>query len=374
MKFGANISDKYKISHIEKGFKPLCFIKSDLLVFDNMSLFLMDLDNYSKIHICDFKTTLKQKLLYKSRLLTRLLRIEPRGVLNIDDNNVLISFKGSIYHLNLKSKKLLSVHRFRNGMSAPLVLTSIKNIAGFDEQYCYGEYFSNHEKKEVKIYGCDKDLLKWRELYRFGKGEINHIHSIIPDSYNNRVWIFTGDFGNAAGIWYTEDNFKTVNRYLYGSQQYRSCVGFPTNNGLIYATDTPMENNYIYIADSNKDIRKLFELEGSSIYGMKMNNNYVFSTAVERHSDGRQGKLSLLSYKRGLGIKSWYSQIVIGNLEEGFVTTAKFKKDLFPMALMQYGTITFPSGNNPTNKIILYGSALKQIDGHLLIIEKKTIN
>lgn len=365
-----NISNRYTTYYSEKGSKPLCFIENDLLVYNNMQLFLLNLNDFSKIHICDFKTTSKQRLMSNSRLLTRLLRLEPRGVVKIDDNNVLISFKGNIYHLRIESKNLELVHEFRKGMSAPLTLTAIKNIEGFDEQYCYGEYFSNPEKEEVSIYGCDKDVLNWHELYKFKKGEINHIHSIIPDPYQNRVWIFTGDFGDAAGIWYTDNNFKTVERYLWGNQQYRACVGFPTNKGLIYATDTPLENNNIYIALPNKELKKLYELKGSSIYGMKMQDNYIFSTAVEGNSDGEQGNFSLLSYKRGKGIKSWYSQVVIGNLEDGFETVASFKKDFLPMGLMQFGTITFPSGNNPTNKLVFYGNSLQRIDGKLMILVK----
>jgi len=182
---------------------------------------------------------------------------------------------------------------------------------------------------------------------------------------------FHSDFGDAACIWYTDDDFKTVKKYLSGSQQYRACVGFPTHEGLIYATDTPLEDNNIYIISKEGEVKKLCEISGSSIYGTNVKDKIVLSTVVEGHADGNQGIWSLVSYKRGKGIKSWYSNLIIGSLEEGFRTIAAYKKDLLPMALMQFGTITFPWDNNPTDKIVIYGNSLKGIDGKLLVLEER---
>ena len=88
-----------------------------------------------------------------------------------------------------------------------------------------------------------------------------------------------------------------------------------TEDGLIYATDTPMETNSIYIVSKDKEIKKLFELEGPSLYGAKYQNKYIFSTVVECDPNEKWGKTDIISYKRGKGIKSWYSHLVIGNLE-----------------------------------------------------------
>lgn len=363
------ISDDYKVIYSTKGHKPLCLIENRLLTYKYGKCYFIDLENFNEEFICDLPLNNRIKFLSKSRLMTRLLRLEPRGVVKVEDNNILFSFKGYIYYLNIKNKVLKPIHKFRKNMSAPLYLTAIKGIKNFTVKYCYGEYFSNPEKNEVSIYGCYENIFDWRELYRFKKGEINHIHSIIPDPYQDRVWIFTGDFGDAASIWYTDDDFKTVQKYLSGDQQYRACVGMPTKEGLIYATDTPLEDNNIYLISRNKRVKKLYELQGSSIYGANFNNKLVLSTVVEGHSDEYQGKLNLISYKRGRGIKSWYSHLVIGNLEEGFKTIGVFKKDLLPMGLMQFGTLTFPYGENFSKKIVMYGISLKSIDGKLIVLE-----
>ena len=40
------------------------------------------------------------------------------------------------------------------------------------------------------------------------------------------------------------------------------------------------------------------------------------------------------------------------------------------MGLFQLGTVIFPQGNNFSNYIILYGCALKHIDGKMLILKR----
>lgn len=271
-----NISDEYNIVFVAKGYKTLCFIDDKLVTYKYGNIFLMDLYDFSKEFICNLCLDKSTLFFSKNRLLTRLLRLEPRGVAKRDNNSILFSLKGYIYHLNIATKESKAIHKFRNNMSALVYLTTIEDLGGFTVKHCYSEYFTNNEKNEISIYGCYGDLSDWREIYRFEKGQINHIHSIIPDPYQKKVWIFTGDFGDAAGIWYTDDDFRTVNRYLFGNQQYRARVGMPTEDGLIYATDTPMETNSIYIVSKDKEIKKLFELEGPSLYVLNIKINIFF--------------------------------------------------------------------------------------------------
>lgn len=366
------VSTDYKIAFKKKNWKPLCHINEKVLIFNKGKFLLLNLNNYETELIYEFKEEALYGYFFKSRILTRLFRLEPRAVLKINQGNILIPLKGKIYHLDIETKKLEEVHQFRREMSAPLNMTKIENISGINRMYCYGEYFSNSEKDEVRIWGCkNEDYDEWQEVYRFKKGEINHIHEIVPDPYKDRIWILTGDYEDSAGIWFTDDGFQTVERYLNGKQKYRSCVAFATPKGLIYATDTPLEENHIYYLTAGKNIEKIHNLEGSSIYGTKIKNDYFFSTTVEGHSDGTEGRFNILSYKRGKGIKSWYSELVIGNPKEGFKCIGRFKKDIWPMGLMQFGTIMFPSGDNQTNKIVLYGSTLKKIDGTLVILENR---
>lgn len=364
------ISEKFNISFIAKRQKPLCFYENNLITYKDAKFYLFDLNTHIFRFICNFNIPLKYKLLGKIRIFERLLRIEPRSAILISEGKIIFSFKGFAYVLDVARKTINKIIEFRNGMSTPLYFTRIDNIDGFENKICYGEYFSNPNKDEVSIYSFDEKTHNTKKLYTFKKGEINHIHNIVPDKYRNRVWILTGDFGDAASIWYTDNDFKTVIKYLYGEQNYRSCALFPLKSGILYATDSQIEENNINFVSIDDQVEKIMGLNGSVIYSSRFEDKFILSTTVESNSYDNSGKLSLVSYKRGNGIKDWYSHLILGDLESGFETIAKFKKDFLPMGLFQFGTITFPSGVNKTGKIIFYGNSLYRIDGKLIILDK----
>lgn len=364
----------YKIEVIGKGYKPLCFVNENLLVYKEGKLYLMDTEDNSFSYITGFKFSLKEKIISKFRILTRLFRMEPRLAIMKTEKEAYVTFKGKIYSLNLEEKTLKEEHSFKVKMSSPLEMINIQGIKGFKNQICYGEYpSSNPNKNEISIYSKEENEKEWKIKYTFPKGKIDHIHSIVSDKYRNRVWILTGDFGTGAGIFYTEDDFRTVEEFLVEKQLYRSCVLFPQENGIIYATDSPDEENSINFIDLTKkeiEIKKIRDLEGSCIYGTQIGDKLIFSTTVEPSTEGNNRYLDLFSYKRGRGIKSWNCELVIGNLFEGFERVTEFKKDIFPMGLFQFGTVVFPKGQNSNQKKYIYGNSLKNIDGRLMILEE----
>lgn len=365
---------KTDIEILKKGYKPLCYYKKKLLVYKEFSFYLMNLENLNLEYLVSLESTVLQKIISKSRLLVRLFRLEPRLGVQISHNEIIVSFKGRLYKIIIDKKKIKNIHKFRDGMSNPLNLTYINNIKNFDNQLCYGEYFSNLNKEKVNIYSYNLKTLTWKIKYSFEEGKINHIHSIIQDEYRNRVWILTGDFGNAAGIYYTEDDFKTVNKFLVGEQMYRACVFIPLKDGIIYATDSPDEENsinFISLENNEKRINQISKIEGSCIYGTQIKNDIIFSTAVEPSYKNKLNLLNLFSYKRGSGIKNWESSILLWNKEIGVKKILSVKKDFYPMGLFQFGTLTFPVSNLETDSIICYGNALKKLDGKLIRVFKK---
>lgn len=354
--------------------KPLCFINNLIIVAKNNIIYKTDTNflNFDKIGKLD--DNIKYRLIYFSRLLTRITRCNPHSCIPINRETIYLSANNKLYKINIEKKTINLANEYRKGMRNPLSLTHIKNIEDFDELICYGEYFGNSNKDKVNIVGKIIGNNNWKILYTFPPGTIKHIHSIISDNIRNVVWIFTGDFKNSAGIWMAKNNFKNVKPILRGNQKYRACVGFPIREGLLYATDSQLKRNYIRILKYNKEFEKwhsenIYSLDGPVIYGCKIGSDYIFSTSVEPGS-GRSNKiLNLLDSKPGPGIMKNCSQIVIGNLKKGFKTLLHGKKDQWPMGLCQFGVFTFPTGNNPTNKLYAYGIALKNYDGKISIIE-----
>lgn len=288
----------------------------------------------------------KYRFLSRISLLARLLRVNIRTSIEVDEECILLQVDHLIMEFNPNLKKITDGFYLGSHIRA-LNITKIESIRGFDDMVVFGEYLENFSKKSVSVFKRD-GVDKWSAIFTFSDGMINHVHNIIPDPFNDCVWILTGDFDAAACIWMAKDNFHSVTPIFLNSQLYRSCVAFPTKDGLVYATDSPFEQNYICLLYNENGIYKtkqLCEINGSCIYGTKVTDKFIFSTAVE--GDGRDASLVKLffSKKRGTGIKDNKSHVYAGNLKTGFEDVYQVKKDILPFAF-QFGTIMFPKGEN----------------------------
>lgn len=281
--------------------------------------------------------------------MTRLLRFGIRAAAAIDDKRVVFSCGNSLYELDLENGELSAGWHCGDGIR-PLVLSNVQGIVGFGDGLFFGGYLHNNERKPVNIYRR-KGVDDWEEVFTFPEGAINHIHNLIADPYRQCVWVFTGDFDDAAAIWKATNGFKKVERVAFGDQKWRGCVAFATPEGILYATDTPFSKNYIYLMKEDGSVETVGDLCGSCIYGCRWKDKYVFSSTVE--ADGRDESLKklLFSKKRGEGIEDNYVRFYVGDLANGFKVEYKEKKDWLPF-IFQFGVFKFPAGVN--NGDILY--------------------
>lgn len=360
-----------KVLNTYSGYKPLCYIDEDnILVYRKLKLYKFNLCNSTFEYISTLSNSFKYKFGCINRILERILRLEPRTAIRENDY-ILISFKGFIYKLDINTYKLKIVHKFRDGMNNVLSFSRVSTIEGFEKGIYYGEYLSNDDKKAVSIYRYDEKKEEFLKVYTFKSGYVNHIHQIIEDKYRNRVWVMTGDFDSASAIWYTDDNFKTVKLFFGGKQEYRLCKAFVIEKGLLYATDTPLEDNYIVKIEIDKDVTvsKIHNISGSVIYGVEMKDKYIISTTVEGKNFNNKFK-SLFTYKRGNGIKSWNVDLIsIDKNVNNMKIIKSFKKDIYPMALCQFGAIQFIENEFEKDVCVCYGNSIKKFDGKMIIFK-----
>lgn len=342
---------------------PICFISNEqICTYKQGKFYLVNIVSGSSFYLTAINEFITEGLLSRIKILSRLLRTGVRCGIKINQNEILFVLHKTIFNLNLATKLITKEHWHKNG-GRPLSMARIQGIEGFENSFYFGEYFSNPKKNEVNIFKREENG-KWNVVGSFPHGLINHIHALIPDVFQNCVWILTGDFDNSAGIWNTDNEFKTINPVMIGDQEYRACVAFPTKDGLLYATDTPFCHNSIRLLNKSNGIwisKKIVDIDGPVIYGCKFNSNFVFSTSVEGNGTEKGFKM-LLGRKRGKGIKEPVSCIYYGNLETGFNSIYKNEKDLLPFVLFQFGTIVFPEGENKTNILPFYPIALKKGD------------
>lgn len=306
----------------------------------------------------------REKYLGVLKSLYRFFRMGIRAAAAIDENHIVYSIGDMLYEMDLGDGSVSKGYFCGEGIR-PLIFTSVKGIDTFDDGLYFGGYLGNRSMKPVSIHKR-VDVDKWETVYTFPQGTINHVHAIVSDPYRQCLWIFTGDFGEAAAIWRVTDNFRSVERILCNDQKYRGCVVYPIKEGLLYATDAPFAQNYLYLMKEDGRISELKRIDGSCIYGCRWKDKYVFSTTVE--PDGRNATLLniLFSRKRGAGIKDDYVHMYCGNMEDGFKEIYKEKKDSLPYAAFQFGVFKFPYGVNNTDK--LYFQPIATIDSDLFLL------
>lgn len=308
-------------------------------------------------------------------IMARLLRLQVRCGIFVDEKLALISYKGAIYSVDCSTGEIKQEHRFRAEMNNPLSFTKIFGINGFVDGIYYGDYYLNKHKKDVNIYRRTSDG-HWECAYTFLAGTIYHIHAVVPDIHNDCVYVLTGDEDSESGIWRCRNDFSEVEPLIKGSQSYRACIALPTTNGIIYATDTPLEQNYLYFYDSKlKKAEPIMELDGPCIYGRCISEHeMIFSTSVE--PDSRiKGIAYNFTYKLGDGVKNRYTHLYYVNTNDNDIKCVDLfqaKKDCLPMGAAQFGTLQFPTG---TKECIVVGQSIKRFDNKTIrIIVDESIN
>src|SRR5450759_4611385 len=132
-----------------------------------------------------------------------------------------------------------------------------------------------------------------------------------------------------------------------GKQIYRACVAFPTQQGIIYATDSQLEKNYICLLHETKgrwESKILHEINGSCIYGCKVGRHFVFSTSTEPGMVKKSTLLTLLDQRPGPGILKNESHLLLLDEKLNLIILDTKKKDWLPYRLfpVSYTHLTLP--------------------------------
>lgn len=291
----------------------------------------------------------KNRILSLCRYTKRLFRAEITHLYHFQRDNWMCIAKKGIFKYNSAKGVFEKCCHIEKG-SKPMSLCQDK-----DGIIYFGEYCFNPQRNPMNIFKSTDGGDTWEIAYHFKEGEINHIHGIFCDPYTNRIWVATGDDDSACIFGYTEDGFKTLVREYTGAQQYRVCVPLFCKDKIIYATDTPFEQNYIRSIDRKTgDVTDIQRIQGSGIYAAQNGNLMLISTTVEP-SDVNKDKYSHL----------WLSKD--GNK---WLELDNYKKDILPITYFQFGSIRFPYYEEDSDVIIFHGRSLRKIDSKSVIINK----
>jgi hypothetical protein len=361
-----------------RGYRPLAFVPEGVLLAKGYDLYAADFDCLRLRRIGAVPHARSAGVLRRSRTVERILRLGIRFGCRIDEGSYLLAERNRLWLLDLPSATVRLDHVIKNGMK-PLWISRIHGIDGFTDGACFGEYWYNAAKDPVNIWVRSQQGV-WRIAHTFEKGTIEHVHGIVPDQRRGIVWILTGDYGDAVGIWAARRDFSEVLPVLVGAQDFRCCWLAFSGEEIIYATDSPLAFNSVRRLilpprfEQSRDpwagtrSESFMEISGSSIYSCRVQDQVVFSTTVEPGLPTGKKLRDWLDSRPGPGIKGLYTDLMIGT-HAGFSLAGRWPKDRWPLRLCEFGSISFPTGINPGRYLYAYFTGLAQNDGKMSIFE-----
>jgi hypothetical protein len=313
--------------------------------------------------VASLPRTALERVLGHGRLLRRALRIGMASGHHLGEGRFLVADRRSIHHVDLGGGVRLE-KTFEGGMRA-LGFARVQGISGFEDGVYYGDYGANPARRPLGLHRRDRHGA-WRRAYTFPEGSAEHVHAIVPDRHRDCLWVFTGDYRDAAAIWQARDGFSRVEPVLRGTQLGRACVGFPLEEGLLYATDSHLEPNSIRLLRREGEAFRTSELHpmvGSCIYGGVLAGTHVFTTAFEPGEPSGHRVRDLLDLRPGPGILGRSVELVTGTLSAGFRARLRWEVDWLPKRLFQFSTIIVPDLDPDASLLPVFAMGLSGRDG-----------
>jgi hypothetical protein len=301
--------------------------------------------------VATFQPSLRRRLSVLNRLTARLFRDGFHALAVLPSGALVAAVPGAIVTLRPGETEFRRTHTILRG-TRPLHLTAVPGVGASGAIY-WGEYFDNAARDEVHIYGSTDSGATWSVAYTFPKSAIRHVHNIVHDPWANCLWVFTGDYGDECRILRATCNFSRVEAVLQGQQQARAVAAIPTEEGLYFSSDTPLESNFIYRLDRHDQLQQLAPISSSSIYGCRVGARVFFSTMVEP---------SQVNCDRNVRVYTRDTRSSAISPDPQAHPVLAWKKDAWPMGLFQYGNAILPDGNNTTPFLALTTVAVKSDD------------
>lgn len=353
-----------------KGFRPLAVLSDGIVCYRSGALYKVGHDLKNPALLCRLPSGgLAGRIARRSRLLDRILRASPTHAVVVDDA-VLVARRSEIWRCSLSDGSVNLDFQIPDGRRS-LGFGLITQPDG-SRDVVFGEYFQNFGQRPVRIWGRSGKDGRWTERANFGAGEIEHVHAV--SAIGGQVYVLSGDFGMAAGIWVSDATFSGLRPLLRGQQAFRAAWMDELDGQVYFATDTQLEVNHLHVLrmddGGEASVKMLAALDGSSIYAGRGRTEIFFSTTIECGPPTGNFLKDILDTRPGAGMSSSQASILAVNGQGQVSTLFSAKKDAWPFRLAQFGTFMFPSGTMPPDTLFAYGVALQGADDTCLVFKR----
>jgi hypothetical protein len=281
----------------------------------------------------------------QTRLTSRLVRQEIRGLAHLSDGTLVAACKSGLFHGPADGGALAPSAIEAHGLPLqwPLRLG-----VGPGDVVAWGEYVSRRRLRPVRIFASRDRGRTFETVHTLEAGDVLHVHNVTWDASAGNWWVLAGDHGHEPGIGRLAHDFTRFEWLVKGEQRFRAVSVFDCGDRLLYATDTEMEPNSVISLDKRTGAsERLFELEGSCLYACRFGDVLAVTTTVEPSEVNHSQDATLWLSRDG----------------ERWRCAWRARKDRWHADYFQFGSLVLPAGRSDGGPLWLSGQAVEGLDG-----------
>ncbi|WP_299873348.1 hypothetical protein [uncultured Cocleimonas sp.] len=240
-----------------------------------------------KIYFYDFLTdkinylgtvpvSFKHRILSNSSIISRLLRLKIYNIVPISENELFVCFNKWQFVLSDGKWSMIK------GVDRPFKILRGGVAKTLKSTLYFGEYISNPERKEMRVYKLKSGSKVATVAYTFDSNEIRHIHGVHYDSFDNSIWVLTGDIGTECLIGRTYNDFSSFEIIGRGDETWRAITPCFTKNNIYYAMDAEFVQNHVLKIERDSLARTIIgNVNGPSYYSATLGETVLIGSTSE---------------------------------------------------------------------------------------------
>lgn len=288
-----------------------------------------------------------QQIFGVSRLFRRLLRLDKSCVLPTAIGYVAF-WQGNVYYI--KHNNNTPIHALKLTRCRNPLYNGVANIDG--ENLYFGEYGKPHPSGKF-IYHSPDGGLTWKKVFNISCDKIRHIHACKWDQYEEKVWVFTGDFDGQAHVLCADREFRNVEWIGDGSQYYRATDALFEKDAVHWIMDSPLaEVHHIKLNRKTRNISIGQAFPGPVWYLKRLGDGLTLACTVQEIGPSLKDHMAHLFASRNL--TKW-------------VEVAQFEHDGLKKGLMKFGVGAFADGSQNSDAFYMHFEAIRKLDGKVCL-------
>ncbi len=332
-------------------------LKQEICHFADPSLTITSQYNRVLVQTSDqqYEVRLPEDAIWKrltsiSRLARRALRLDKCNVLPLDQDLVLIR-QGWVYHYSGNNQRLTTTMQLSNCRNVLHQSIAVRN----NKQVYFGEYGHNPTRQPVPVYRSTDSGKSWETVFTFEKGLTKHVHGCFHDPFEDKIWVLTGDYDGECHMVCADPDFNEVEWIGDGRQVYRACKLHFEADAVHWIMDSHLQvSHHVKLDRKTRAVEIGQPFPGPVWYSKRLTDGYYLAATAQEIGPGVLDRYVHLMVSRDL--KTWDE-------------VHRFEHDGLPKRYFKFGVLGFAEGEQDSRSFMIFGEAIKGLDGKVAICE-----